>query len=240
MENALRRATTQAGPWKPGSVESVNLAAHPAPTAVDSGLTGIRKTPVAGPVWACAPGPSGVGGSGIAGDTIVNLDFHGGDDQAVYAYAREDLAWWEDELGRELPAGTFGENLTTRGVDLTGARVGERWRIGPAAVLEVAQPRIPCEKFSERMGERHWVKRFTARGVSGTYLRVVTPGPITPGDRIALVERPDHDVTIGLCFRAVTTERALLPQLLEAGDALPEKIRKKALAAVHGARVRSS
>jgi MOSC domain-containing protein YiiM len=229
MENAERIRHREAG-----TVESVNLAAHPAPTAEDSGLTGIRKRPVTGPVWASAPGPSGVGGSGIAGDTIVNLTFHGGNDQAVYAYAREDLAWWEDQLGRELPAGLFGENLTTRGVDLTGARVGERWRVGPTTVLEVSKPRIPCQKFAERMGERQWVKRFTARGVSGTYLRVVTPGPIAPGDRIELVERPDHDVTIGLYFRAVTTERSLLPQLLAAGEALPQKIREKALAAVQG------
>lgn len=231
MEN-----TAHIGHWESGSVESVNLSADPAPTAVDSGLTGIRKTPVAGPVWASAPGPSGVGGSGIAGDTIVNLDFHGGDDQAVYAYAREDLAWWEDELGRELPAGMFGENLTTRGVDLTGARVGERWRVGPAAVLEVSRPRVPCQKFAERMEEPHWIKRFTAHGVTGTYLRVVVPGPIAPGDRVELVGRPDHDVTIGLFFRAITTERGLLPQLLAAGDALPDAIRNKVLAAARSER----
>lgn len=229
MDNAAQTERTG-----PGEVESVNLAAHPAPTAEDNGITGIRKAAVAGPVWVSAPGPKGVGGSGVAGDVITNLRFHGGDDQAIYAYAREDLAWWEGELGRSLPAGMFGENLTTRGVDLTGARVGERWRVGPAVLLEVSCPRIPCQKFAERMGEPRWVKRFTARGVSGTYLRVVTPGQIAAGDSIELVERPGHDVTIGLYFRAVTTERNLLPRLLDAGDALPEPARDKALAAVNG------
>ena len=122
-------------------------------------------------------------------------------------------------------AGRFGENLTTRGLDLTGMLVGERWRIGGSVVLQATSPRIPCATFAHRMGEPKWVKRFTARGVTGTYLRVVTPGQIRAGDRIEVIRRPGHTVTIGQSFRALTTEPELLPSLLEAGDDLPAEER---------------
>ncbi|WP_407286919.1 MOSC domain-containing protein [Streptomyces sp. BP-8] len=189
------------------------------------GGTGIDKRPVAGPVAVCAPGPAGVGGSGVAGDTVVDLRHHGGDDQAVYAYAREDLDLWQRELGRELPNGSFGENLTTSGVEVTGARIGERWRVGPRVLLEVSCPRIPCRTFQGWLGERGWMKRFTRAAVPGAYLRVIEPGEIRAGDRVERVYRPDHEVTIELMFRALTTRRELLPRLLEAGEALPEVAR---------------
>lgn len=189
------------------------------------GGTGIDKRPVDGPVAVAAPGPAGVGGSGLAGDAVVNLRHHGGDDQAVYAYAREDLDDWERVLGRELPNGSFGENLTTSGVELTGARIGERWRVGPRLLMEVSCPRIPCRTFQGWLGERGWMKRFTQAAVPGAYLRVIEPGEIRAGDRVERVHRPDHEVTIELMFRALTTRRELLPQLLAAGEALPQVAR---------------
>lgn len=183
------------------------------------GLTGIDKRPVEGPVRVTAPGPKGTGASGLAGDAVCDLRHHGGDDQAVYAFAREDLDDWERELGRSLPCGSFGENLTTQGVDVCGARIGERWRVGAQLVLEVTSGRIPCFTFQEHLGERGWVRRFTRKGAPGAYLRVLEPGEIRVGDPITLVHRPDHDVTVALQFRATTTERHLLPRLLAAGDA---------------------
>ncbi|MFF3545232.1 MOSC domain-containing protein [Streptomyces platensis] len=208
---------------------SVNLG-RPTPSRhTDAeGGTGIDKRPVDGPVAVAAPGPKGVGGSGLAGDAVVDLRHHGGDDQAVYAYAREDLDDWQRELGRELANGAFGENLTTSGVDLTGARIGERWRVGPRLLLEVTSPRIPCRTFHGWLGERGWIRRFTQAAVPGAYLRVIEPGEIRAGDAVEVVHRPDHEVTIGLMFRALTTRRELLPQLLEAGAALPEEARQKA------------
>ena len=210
----------------PGRVLSVNVAAAPSPTGQkESGLTGFGKAPTDAPIAVRAPGPKGTGGSGMIGDTVHDLRHHGGDDQAVYAYAREDLDWWEHDLGRTLPAGSFGENLTTHGLDLTGALVGERWRIGEQAVLEVACPRIPCTVFAERMGVPRWIKRFTRRGVSGAYLRVVEPGSVRAGDPVEVLSRPEHTVTLGMYFRALTTEPALLPGLMAAGDALPLETR---------------
>ncbi|MFF7236031.1 MOSC domain-containing protein [Streptomyces collinus] len=184
------------------------------------GVTGIDKQPVDRPVRVAAPGPKGVGASGVAGDAVCDTRHHGGDDQAVYAYAREDLDAWGRELGRPLPSGCFGENLTTEGLDVSGALIGERWRIGSGLVLEVTSGRIPCRTFQGHMGERGWVKRFTRKGVTGAYLRVIEPGEIRAGDPIEIVHRPDHTVTAALQFRAVTTERDLLPGLLVAGEAL--------------------
>ncbi|MFF3510189.1 MOSC domain-containing protein [Streptomyces sp. NPDC002573] len=201
---------------------SVNLGR---PRSVDytdqaEGLTGIDKQPVDGPVRVSAPGPKGTGASGVAGDAVCDLRFHGGDEQAVYAFAREDLDAWEQELGRRLPNGSFGENLTTEGLDVSGARIGERWRIGPEVVLEVTSGRVPCRTFQEHLGERGWVRRFTRQGAPGAYLRVITPGEIQVGDPVEIVHRPGHDITVALQFRASTTERHLLPRLLAAADAL--------------------
>ncbi|MGW0819745.1 MOSC domain-containing protein [Streptomyces sp. NPDC002845] len=192
------------------------------------GVTGIDKQPVGGPLRIAAPGPKGVGAGGVAGDAVCHTRHHGGDDQAVYAVAREDLDGWEGELGRTLRNGMFGENLTTEGLDVSGALIGERWRIGPEVVLEVTCGRIPCLTFQEHLGERGWVKRFTRQGAPGAYLRVIEPGEVRAGDSIEIVHRPAHDVTVALQFRAVTTERELLPRLLAAGDALHPESRKAA------------
>jgi MOSC domain-containing protein YiiM len=218
---------------------SVNLGRRRAVdyTNFPDGTTGIDKRPADGPVRVAAPGPKGQGGSGLTGDTVCDLRHHGGNDQAVYAYAREDLDRWEPELGRALPGGVFGENLTTSGLDLSGARVGERWRVGSELTLEVSGPRIPCRTFAGWLGEKGWVKRFTEAAAPGAYLRVVSPGEIRAGDSVEIVHRPDHEVTVALLFRALTTERALLPRILAAGDALPAAERETALAYVAGDRI---
>ncbi|MYV39463.1 MOSC domain-containing protein [Streptomyces sp. SID1328] len=210
---------------------SVNLGRPRAVPYTDQaeGVTGIDKRPVEGPVRVAAPGPKGVGGSGLAGDAVCELRHHGGNDQAVYAFAREDLDDWERELGRSLSNGFFGENLTTEGLDVSGALIGERWRIGSGVVLEVTSGRIPCRTFQGHMAEPGWVKRFTRKAVTGAYLRVIEPGEIRAGDAVEIVHRPDHGVTAATQFRAVTTERELLPSLLAAGDAL----HGEALAQVH-------
>ncbi|GGO55730.1 sulfurase [Streptomyces daqingensis] len=210
---------------------SVNVAKpYPVPyTDAPEGVTGIDKRPVDGRVHVSAPGPKGVGGSALAGDTIGDHRHHGGSDQALYAFAREDLDGWGAELGREFTDGFFGENLTTRGVDVNGALIGERWRIGPDVVVEVNAARIPCHTFASWLGERGWVKRFTERAAPGAYLRVIEPGWIGAGDEIRIEHRPDHEVTVAFLFRALTLEPELLPRLLAAGDALHPEARETAL-----------
>ncbi|MFF9977769.1 MOSC domain-containing protein [Streptomyces erythrochromogenes] len=202
---------------------SVNVgAATPSEyTDAESGVTGIGKRPVPGPVRVLAPGDKATGlGSGLEGDAICNRRHHGGDHQAVYAYAREDLDLWERELGRELPGGLFGENFTTSGIDLNTARLGDRWRVGADLVLEVASARIPCRTFQGALGEAGWVRRFTQEARPGAYLRVIQEGSVSPGDPIEIIHRPDHEVTVQLWFRAFTTERTLLPDTLAAGAAM--------------------
>jgi MOSC domain-containing protein YiiM len=199
-------------------VLSVNVARpreNPDPRAL-SKLTGIDKVAATEEVMVRAPGPMRDGlGSGLVGDTIGNRKFHGGDDQAVYAYAREDLDDWETRLQRTLTNGTFGENLTTLGVDVTGALIGERWRIGnDGLLLEVSAPRTPCRTFVAFLNLNHWIRTFTEAGKPGAYFRVIEPGTIRAGDAITIDYRPDHDVTIGLVFRARMSEPELLPKLL--------------------------
>lgn len=191
------------------------------------GATGIDKRPVDGTVAVIDPGPKGTGMVGLVGDRVYDLKHHGGSDQAVYAYAREDLDHWEAELGRPLANGIFGENLTTAGLDVNGALIGERWRIGPDVVLEVSCPRIPCATFQGWLEREGWVKRFTRAALPGAFLRVIEPGNIRAADPVEITYRPDHDVTVALAFRAMTREPELLAQLL-AADALPEEA--KALA----------
>jgi MOSC domain-containing protein YiiM len=208
------------------SVLSVNLArVRPNPDA-PSRSTGIDKMAAHEAVMVRPPGPMRNGlGSGLVGDTIGNQKLHGGDDQAVYAYAREDLDGWEAVLARGLSNGMFGENLTTSGVDVTGARIGERWRVGTdGLVLEVSAPRTPCRTFSAFLQLRSWIKTFTEAGKPGAYFRVISPGTVRAGDAISIDHRPDHDVTIGLVFRARMSAPELLPQLL-AADALSSELK---------------
>ncbi len=194
----------------------------------DAPKTGIDKRSTSGALAVRAPGSKRGGlGSGIVGDVIGNRKLHGGDDQAVYAYAREDLDDWQSQLGRELTNGMFGENITTSGVDVTNAVIGERWLIGTdGLVLEVTSPRTPCKTFSTWLGIRGWIKTFTAAGLPGAYFRVIEPGTMRAGDRIEVLDRPDHSVTVGTVFRALMLEPDLLPTLT-AADALPEKIKQQ-------------
>ncbi|MFE5965027.1 MOSC domain-containing protein [Streptomyces sp. NPDC056463] len=186
-------------------------------TDAPSGTTGIDKRPVEGPVRVEAPGPRGAGASGLAGDSVCDLRFHGGNDRAVSAFAREDMDAWERELGRPLANGSFGENLTTLGLDVNGALIGERWRVGPEVVLEVTSGRIPCRTFAGFVGEKGWVRRFMGSTAGpGALLRVIEPGAFTVGDPVEVVRRPGHDITVSLLHRAVTTERSLLPRTLAA------------------------
>jgi MOSC domain-containing protein YiiM len=206
-------------------VLSVNLA-HVRPNPFkEAETTGIDKRPTEEPVHVRAPGTRDDGlGSGLVGDSIGDRANHGGDDQAVYAYAREDLDHWTRALGRTLPPGSFGENLTTEGIDISSALIGERWLIGDEVELQITEPRIPCSTFRGWIGERGWLRTFTEAAIPGTYLRVIAPGSVTAGDRITISHRPDHDVTVALVFRALTREPELLSSIL-AADELPRGAR---------------
>ncbi len=157
-----------------GSILSVNVGGirqfdYRGSTAASA----IWKSPVDGRVTAR--------GVNLEGDDQADRQAHGGPDKAVYAYAVEDVRWWEDELGRGLQHGEFGENLTTEGVEVTNALVGEHWQIG-TAVFEVSEPRVPCWRLAVRMEDTRFPRRFAEAGRPGTYLRIVTEGDVGAGD----------------------------------------------------------
>ena len=181
-----------------GRAADLVVGGKPARTAID-------KRPAAGPVR--------VGMLGLDGDENADSEHHGGKDQALYAYAREDLDWWVERLGRELSNGQFGENITTMGLDVTGAVIGEKWQIG-TAVVQVTSPRIPCVTFHSWMGEDHWVKRFAAAGRPGAYLRVITPGRVSAADEAKVVGRPPARVTLAESMLAYYGDEDIMRRLL--------------------------
>lgn len=206
-------------------VISVNVGMPREAAWAGIGRTSIDKLPVHGVVP--------LDRLGLEGDQCSDTVHHGGIDQAVYAFAREDLDWWEGELGQEIRDGQFGENLTTRGIDVNESEVGERWRVG-TATLEVAMVRTPCNDFKnwQRLNgydARAWVRRFAVRGRPGPYLRVIHEGEVEAGDDLTVVHQPGHGVTVSTMFRALMTEPALLPELLKVDD-LAGVARRRAVA----------
>jgi MOSC domain-containing protein YiiM len=188
------------------------------PRPIDTGRrtvsTAIWKHPVQGRV--------AVRGVNVEGDDQADRTVHGGPDKAVYAYAIEETRLWEAELGRELGPGAFGENLTTEGIDVSGALVGERWRIG-TTLLEVVQPRLPCFKLGLRMGDPTFVKTFGQASRPGAYLRIVEEGELGAGDAIEVdtAALPDHGVTVRLVSDAILLDHGLAAQALEAPELIP-------------------
>ena len=171
--------------------------------------TAIWKSPVSGRV--------AIRGVNIEGDDQADRSVHGGPDKAIYAYAAEDAAWWTARLGRDLGDAPFGENLTTSGINLSEALIGERWAIG-SSVLEVRQSRMPCFKLGLRIGDPRFVKAFAQADRPGAYLAIVEEGEIGAGDAIDVVHRPAHQVTMALMHRALLQDHDLLPELLAAPE----------------------
>jgi MOSC domain-containing protein YiiM len=192
----------------PPHVVSVNVGrARTVPRGEGTVETAIWKHPVAGPVAAR--------GVNLDGDEQVDRTFHGGPDKAVYAYASEDTAWWEAQLGRALGPGAFGENLTVAGLDLAAMEIGQHWQVGTVE-LEVAQPRLPCFKLGLRFGDPYMLKRFAKAGRTGTYLRIVQEGVLEAGQPIDVAEPPGHGVTVAMIAAAYHHDRKLAERMLDA------------------------
>ncbi len=196
--------------FHPGTIVSVNAGAV---RSVAHGgelvTTGIFKEPVAGRVR--------LRGVNLDGDDQADRGVHGGPDRAAYAYAAEDYDWWRGELGRACEPGTFGENLTTRGIDVSGALIGERWRVG-SAVVRVTSPRVPCYKLAMKMDDPTFVKRFAAALRPGAYLAIVEEGDVAAGDGVEIVHRPGHALTLAEMTRIYFFERDRIGELVDVED----------------------
>ncbi|WP_380167688.1 MOSC domain-containing protein [Jannaschia sp. R86511] len=177
-------------PGPTGTVEAVSVTwAVKADLPTDT--TGIDKREV--PVVTLTP-------AGVEGDRVQDTRHHGGRDKAVYAYAGEDADHWAAELGRDVPPGWFGDNLRLRGVAVSEALIGERWRLGDDVLVEVTQPRVPCMTFQRHVDEPRWVKRFAQANRVGAYLRVLQPGQVRAGDAVRVMHRPAHGVSAARWF----------------------------------------
>lgn len=194
-------------------IQSTNLARPQRDPGGADRISGIDKRPV--PVIdVFAPGPDYGDGSGVKGDSIGDVEHHGGADKAVYAFAREELDYWQERLGRTLLDGCFGENLTTTGIVWKDVQINQRVAVG-TAVLEVSVPRTPCRTFAGWMGEKGWVKTFAGRGDAGAYLRVIAPGTIRAGDEVEFVGDPGHGFTMGDAVAAKMGDKELAGQAVE-------------------------
>jgi MOSC domain-containing protein YiiM len=203
-----------------GAVRSVNVSSV---RTVDIDgtpvATGILKMPVTGRVP--------LRGVNLAGDDQGDRNAHGGPDRAVYAYAAEDYVWWGERLGRVLAPGTFGENLTLTGIDVSGAKIGERWRIG-STLLQVTSPRVPCFKLAHVMNDKGFVRTFAQALRPGAYLRVVEEGDIAAGDAATVAARPSHDLSIVEMTRLYLFDRSHVHEMLVAPE-LPDSWRAWAI-----------
>jgi MOSC domain-containing protein YiiM len=189
-----------------GRVLSVNVGtAREFPYSGRTARSAIWKTPITGRI--------AVRGVNLAGDEQADRQAHGGRDKAVYAYAVEDARWWEKEIGRPFAHAEFGENLTTEGIDVNDALIGEHWEIG-STVLEVSEPRMPCWRLAVRMNDRLFPRRFTEALRPGSYLRIIVEGDVGAGDEIRIVDRPNCDLTVRDVFRIYTRDRNEAERLL--------------------------
>ena len=185
-----------------GERQAVRFRGHAA-------LTGIYKSPVEGSVR--------VEGVNLVGDDQADRRVHGGLHKAVYAYASEDYGWWSGQLGHPFAPGTFGENLTTEGIDIGTAVVGQRWRVGDV-VLEVSEPRMPCYKLGIRMNDPGFPALFSAAGRPGSYLRIIHEGSLAAGNRIETDTPPEHGLTVADIARIYDRDHHQARRLLEAPE----------------------
>jgi len=192
-------------------VLSINIAhmVHEGAWTGSEGRTGIDKRPTSQPIK--------FENNEVAGDVVVDRKHHGGYDKAVYAYAREDAIWWEAQISKKLNNGAFGENLTTEGIDVNAALIGERWEIG-TVILEVSEPRIPCRVFAGFWDRSTLIKEFTDARRPGTYLRIIKEGEIKAGDEIKIIFKPEHEISIKDLFDAKSGERSKITALKELQD----------------------
>jgi MOSC domain-containing protein YiiM len=183
--------------------------------------TGIYKKPVNQPIY--------LEKEQVKGDEISNRKVHGGEFKACYLFSADYYPYWENLYPHlEWDYGMLGENLTVIGLDESKLFIGDIFKIG-TALIQVTQPREPCNTFAAKMGSKDILKQFIAHSHPGTYVRVLEEGFVTNNDTMILVEQAKHSLTIvqffELLFSKEKNQRYL--KLAIENESLPEKKRVK-------------
>ena len=152
---------------------------------------------------------------GIAGDVQADRRFHGGPDKAVHHFPADHYV----PLARRFPAaagrlgpGSLGENIATLGWTDADVAIGEVY--GTATVrLQVTQPRSPCWKINERLGEPDAARWIAEQARTGWYCRVLAGGELRIGDELRRIARPDGPVSVRAFWRIVQAHRPLPAEL---------------------------
>lgn len=204
---------------------SVNIGEERA-IGTKSGKSGIYKTPTTDRVP--------ITKSGIKGDVIIDVNHHGGVDQAIYIYGVTDYEWWSQELNKELEAGIFGENLTISNLESATLCIGDRLQVGEV-LLEVTAPRIPCSTLAARMEDPKFVKRFMQADRYGAYCRVIDEGDVIAGDDVNIILYDGERISINelahIYYNGGLTEEQLrrfldVPIAIRAREDLEQKLAK--------------
>lgn len=209
------------------------LTGRARPLPGSEALSGIMKRPVDRPLQ--------IGPEGVEGDEQADRRVHGGVEKAVHHYPLDHYPLWREELGDLSPlgaAGGFGENISTSGLTEATIAVGDVFRLGKA-LLQVSQGRQPCWKLNHRFEVPDMARRVQQTGRTGWYYRVLEPGIVTPGDRLALVHRIAPEWTLHRLWRALYVDRLNLDELkgMAALDVLAEGWRKYAVRRLESGRV---
>jgi MOSC domain-containing protein YiiM len=125
---------------------------------------------------------------GLEGDRQRDRRNHGGPDRAICLFSLDVIERLRVE-GHPIAPGTAGENITVSGVDWGLMQPGTRLRLGDRVLLEVTRFTTPCTNIAGSFadGEYGRILEQIHPGESRVYARVVTPGRVRQGDRVALV-----------------------------------------------------
>ncbi|MFK5878340.1 MAG: MOSC domain-containing protein [Flavobacteriaceae bacterium] len=150
--------------------------------------TGIYKYTTKAPIF--------LGEEDVVNDAVVDRKYHGGIDQAVYAYSFKHYDYFKNLYpDLEFEFGMFGENLTFDDLNEKEITVGSTYKIGEC-ILEVTKPRQPCSKLGIKFGTQNIVRQFWNTTFSGIYFKVLKIGFVKAGDELELIQKQKNTPTI--------------------------------------------
>lgn len=154
--------------------------------------TGIYKFPVKESIF--------LGKEDVVGDAVIDRNYHGGFDKAVYAYSENHYTFWKKLYpDLEFNYGMFGENLTISNLLEEEICVGSIYQLG-GAKIQVTKPRQPCVKLGIRFQDAKVIKQFWNSTKSGIYFKVLETGKVAINDVLILLEEAKNTPSIAEVF----------------------------------------